>query len=161
MDYDVVEAKYTAGQPWVGAGLTMHPGPDGVTGGFMAWNGLTGKAQWYNKEPYSIWSGAMVTGANLVFYGTLDRWFKAVDANSGKALWKFQVGSGVIGNPFTYSHKGKQYVGVMSGIGGWAGIAINLGLTEDADGAGAAGAYRELTKWNAAPGGGAVNVFSL
>ncbi|MES2181123.1 MAG: PQQ-dependent dehydrogenase, methanol/ethanol family, partial [Pseudomonadota bacterium] len=107
MDYDVVEAKYTAGQPWVGAGLIMHPGPDGVTGGFMAWNGLTGKAQWYNKEPYSIWSGAMVTGANLVFYGTLDRWFKAVDANSGKALWKFQVGSGVIGNPFTYAHKGK------------------------------------------------------
>lgn len=161
MDYDVVEAKYTAGQPWVGAGLTMHPGPDGVTGGFMAWNGLTGKSAWYNKEPYSIWSGAMVTGANLVFYGTLDRWFKAVDAKSGKALWKFQVGSGVIGNPFTYVNKGKQYVGVMSGIGGWAGIAINLGLTEDGDGAGAAGAYRELTKWNAAPGGGAVNVFSL
>ena len=161
MDYDVVEAKYTAGQPWVGAGLTMHPGPDGVIGGFMAWNGLTGKAEWYNKEPYSIWSGAMVTSANLVFYGTLDRWFKAVDAKSGKALWKFQVGSGVIGNPFTYAHKGKQYVGVLSGIGGWAGIAINLGLTEDTDGAGAAGAYRELTKWNAAPGGGALNVFSL
>jgi glucose dehydrogenase len=161
MNYDVVEAKYTAGQPWVGAGLTMHPGPDGVIGGFMAWNGLTGKAQWYNKEPFSIWSGALVTGADLVFYGTLDRWFKAVDANSGKALWKFQVGSGVIGNPFTYAHHGKQYVGVLSGIGGWAGIAINLGLTEDSDGAGAAGAYRELTKWNAAPGGGAVNVFSL
>jgi PQQ-dependent dehydrogenase (methanol/ethanol family) len=161
MDYDVVEAKYTAGQPWVGAGLIMHPGPDGVTGGFMAWNGLSGKAAWYNKEPYSIWSGVLATSSNLVFYGTLDRWFKAVDAKSGKNLWQFQVGSGVIGNPFTYANKGKQYVGTMSGIGGWAGIAINLGLTEDSDGAGAAGAYRELTKRNAAPGGGAVNVFSL
>ena len=103
----------------------------------------------------------MVTSANLVFYGTLDRWFKAVDATTGENLWQFQVGSGVIGNPFTYANKGKQYVGIMSGIGGWAGIAINLGLTEDTDGAGAAGAYRELSKWNAAPGGGAVNVFSL
>ncbi len=103
----------------------------------------------------------MVTATDLVFYGTLDRWFKAVDANTGKALWKFQVGSGVIGNAFSYAHQGKQYVGILSGIGGWAGIAINLGLTEDADGAGAAGAYKELKQWNAAPGGGAVNIFSL
>ena len=161
MNYDVVEAKYVSGQPWVGAGLTMFPGPDGVTGGFMAWDGLKGKAVWYNKEKYSIWSGVLATDANLVFYGTLDRWFKAIDANSGKQLWKFQVGSGVIGNPFTYSHHGKQFIGVYSGIGGWAGIAINQGLTEDSDGAGAAGAYRELTHWDAAPGGGMLNVFSL
>lgn len=161
MDYDVVEAKYVSGQPWVGAGIHMYAGPDGVTGGFMAWDGLNGKQAWYNKEKYAVWSGALATSANLVFYGTLDRWFKAIDADSGKQLWKFQVGSGVIGNPFTYSHHGKQYVGVYSGIGGWAGIAINQGLTEDSDGAGAAGAFRELTHWNAAPGSGMVNVFSL
>ncbi len=161
MDMDVIEAKYVAGQPWVGAGITMHPGPDGVTGGFMAWDGLKGQAKWYNKESYSIWSGVLATGANLVFYGTLDRWFKAVDANTGHALWQFQVGSGVVGNPFTYMHHGKQYIGVYSGIGGWAGIAINQGLSQDSDGAGAAGAYRELTHWNAAPGGGALNIFSL
>lgn len=161
MDFDVLSAKYVSGQPWVGAGLTMYPGPDGVTGGFMAWDGLKGKAQWYNKEKYAIWSGVLATGSNLIFYGTLDRWFKALDANTGKALWQFQVGSGVIGNPFTYAMHGKQYVDTYSGIGGWAGIAINDGLTGDADGAGAAGAFRELTHRNAAPGAGMLSVFSL
>lgn len=161
MDFDVLSAKYVSGQPWVGAGLTMYPGPDGVTGGFMAWDGLKGKAAWYNKEKYAIWSGVLATGSNLIFYGTLDRWFKALDAKTGKALWQFQVGSGVIGNPFTYAMHGKQYIGTYSGIGGWAGIAINDGLTGDADGAGAAGAFRELTHRNAAPGAGMLSVFSL
>lgn len=105
--------------------------------------------------------GALVTASDLVFYGTLDRWVKALDAKTGKELWKFQVGSGVVGNAITYGHKGKQYVAVLSGIGGWAGVAMNLGLTNETDGLGAAGGYKELTKYNAAPGGGAMNVFSL
>jgi len=161
MDYEPVEVKYVAGQPWVGATLSMFPGPDGVMGGFMAWDGLKGKQVWYNKEKFSVWSGALVTGSDLVFYGTLERWFKAVDGKTGKELWKFRVGSGVIGNAITYTHKGKQYVGVLSGIGGWAGVAMNLGLTNENDGLGAAGGYKELKEWNAAPGGGALNVFSL
>ncbi|MFJ5446187.1 methanol/ethanol family PQQ-dependent dehydrogenase [Methylobacillus methanolivorans] len=161
MDYEPVEVKYVAGQPWVGATLSMYPGPDGVMGGFMAWDGLKGKQAWYKKEKFSVWSGALATASDVVFYGTLDRWLKAVDAKSGKELWKFRVGSGVVGNPITYGHKGKQYVAVLSGIGGWAGVAMNLGLTNDNDGLGAAGGYKELKEWNAAPGGGALNVFGL
>jgi len=161
MTYEPVESKYVAGQPWVGSTLTMFAGPEGVMGGFMAWDGLKGKSVWYNKEKFSAWGGALVTSSDIVFYGTLDRWFKAVDARTGKELWKMQVGSGIVGNAITWSHKGKQYVGVLSGIGGWAGVAMNLGLNNDTDGLGAAGGYRELTKWNAAPGGGAMNVFSL
>jgi len=161
MDYEPVEVKYVAGQPWVGATLSMYPGPDGVMGGFMAWDGLKGKQVWYKKEKFSVWSGALATATDIVFYGTLDRWFKAVDAKSGKELWKFRVGSGVVGNPITYTHKGKQYVALLSGIGGWAGVAMNLGLTNDNEGLGAAGGYKELKEWNAAPGGGALNVFSL
>ncbi|MES2553629.1 MAG: PQQ-dependent dehydrogenase, methanol/ethanol family, partial [Pseudomonadota bacterium] len=99
--------------------------------------------------------------SDLVFYGTLDRWFKALDAKTGKLLWRFQLGSGVVGNAMTYSHKGRQYIGILSGIGGWAGIALNQGLTEDSDGAGTAGAFRELANYNAAPGGGGLSVFSL
>ncbi|MCX7189650.1 MAG: PQQ-binding-like beta-propeller repeat protein [Methylotenera sp.] len=156
-----VESKYVAGQPWVGATLTMFPGPDGVMGGFGAYDPMTNKKVWYNKEKFSAWGGALTTASNLVFFGTLDRWFKAVDASSGKELWKFQVGSGVIGNAFTYGHKGKQHVGVLSGIGGWAGVAMNLGMTNPTDALGAAGGYAELTKYNAAPGGGALTVFSL
>jgi lanthanide-dependent methanol dehydrogenase len=161
MTYEPVESKYTAGQPWVGATLTMFPGPDGVMGGFAAYDPMTNKAVWYNKEKFSAWGGALTTGSGLVFYGTLDRWFKAVDDKSGKELWRFQVGSGVIGNAFTYGHKGKQHVGVLSGIGGWAGVAMNLGMTNPTDALGAAGGYAELTKYNAAPGGGALNVFAL
>ncbi|WP_407659204.1 methanol/ethanol family PQQ-dependent dehydrogenase [Methylobacillus arboreus] len=161
MTYEPTESKYIAGQPWVGATLTMFAGPDGVMGGFMAWDGLKGKAAWYNKEKFSAWGGALATGSDLVFYGTLDRWFKALDAKTGKELWKAQVGSGVVGNAITYTHKGKQYVGVLSGIGGWAGVAMNLGLEEETAGLGAAGGYKELKDWNAAPGGGAMNVFSL
>jgi len=161
MTYEPVESKYVAGQPWVGATLTMFAGPDGVMGGFAAYDPMTNKSKWYNKEKFSAWGGALVTASDIVFYGTLDRWFKAVDANSGKELWKAQVGSGVIGNAFTYGNKGKQYVGVLSGIGGWAGVAMNLGMTNPTDALGAAGGYAELTKYNAAPGGGALNVFSL
>ena len=127
----------------------------------MAWDGLKGQAKWYNREPYPVWGGALATAGNLVFYGTLDRWFKALDARDGKLLWKFQVGSGVVGNAMTYAHHGKQYIGLYSGIGGWAGIALNQGLTQDSDGAGTAGAMRDLAKYNAAPGGGALNVFGL
>ena len=161
MTYEPVESKYVAGQPWVGATLTMFAGPDGVMGGFAAYDPMTNKKVWYNKEKFSAWGGALTTASDLVFYGTLDRWFKALDAKSGKELWKFQVGSGVIGNAFTYANKGKQHVGVLSGIGGWAGVAMNLGLTNDTDALGAAGGYKELTKYNAAPGGGALTVFSL
>jgi len=161
MTYEPVESKYVAGQPWVGATLTMFAGPDGVMGGFGAYDPMTNKTKWYNKEKFSAWSGALTTASDLVFYGTLDRWFKAVDANSGKELWRHQVGSGVIGNAFTYGHKGKQYVGTLAGIGGWAGVAMNLGLTNETDALGAAGGYKELTKWNAAPGGGGLFVYSL
>ena len=161
MTYEPVESKYVAGQPWVGATLTMFAGPDGVMGGFAAYDPMTNKKAWYNKEKFSAWGGALTTASDLVFYGTLDRWFKALDAKSGKELWKFQVGSGVIGNAFTYTNGGKQHVGVLSGIGGWAGVAMNLGLTNPTDALGAAGGYAELTKYNAAPGGGALTVFTL
>ena len=161
MTYEPVESKYVAGQPWVGATLTMFAGPDGVMGGIGAYDPMTNKKVWYNKEKFSAWGGVLTTASNLVFYGTLDRWFKALDANSGKELWKFQVGSGVIGNAFTYGHAGKQHVGVLSGIGGWAGVAMNLGMTNPTDALGAAGGYAELTKYNAAPGGGALSVFAL
>jgi lanthanide-dependent methanol dehydrogenase len=161
MTYEPIESKYTAGQPWVGATLTMFAGPDGVMGGFSAWDPIKGKNVWYNKEKFSAWGGVLATKSDIVFYGTLDRWFKAVDALSGKVLWKLQVGSGVVGNAFTYGHKGKQYVGVLSGIGGWAAVAMNLGLTQPTDALGAAGGYADLAKYNAAPGGGALNIFSL
>ena len=72
-----------------------------------------------------MWGGALATAGGVVFYGTLDGWFKAVDARTGKVLWQFKVGSGVVGNPVTYTGPdGKQYVAIYAGIGGDMGLLI-------------------------------------
>ena len=77
-----------------------------------------------------MWSGALATAGDVVFYGTLDGYLKAVDQKTGKELYRFKTPSGIIGNVITYTHDGKQYVAVLSGVGGWAGIGMAAGLTE-------------------------------
>ena len=86
-------------------------------------------------------------------------YLKAIDAKTGEFLWKFKTASGIIGNVNTWAHKGKQYVGVLSGIGGWPGIGMAAGLTEAEAGLGAVGAYRGLDKVTKL--GGVLSVFSL
>lgn len=137
MDYEPFRVSYTAGQPYVGAILSMFP-PQGETnmGNFIAWDARTGKIAWTNKEPFSVWSGALATAGNVVFYGTLEGYLKAVDAQTGKELYRFKTPSGIIGNVTTYEHKGRQYIAVLSGVGGWAGIGLAAGLLGE-EGAGA------------------------
>src|SRR5258708_36485444 len=94
----------------------------------MAWEGKTGKMVWWNKERFWVWSGALAAAGGVVFYGTLEGYLKAVDAKTGKELYKFKTPSGIIGNVMTYEHGGKQYVAVLSGVGGWAGIGLAAGL---------------------------------
>jgi len=60
----------------------------------------------------------MVTASDLVFTGTMTGEFQAVDANTGKILWRFQTPSGIVGQPVTWEKDGKQYVTVLSGLGG-------------------------------------------
>ena len=92
MDYEPFQVSYTAGQPYVGATLTMYPAPggDGIIGNFIAWDGATGKIVWSNPEPFSVWSGALATAGDVVFYGTLEGYLKAVDAKTGKELYQVQ-----------------------------------------------------------------------
>jgi glucose dehydrogenase len=119
MDFEAVRATHIRGTPFVGAGSPYKAGPGGNLGAFIAWNALTGTKVWEIKERYPAWSGALVTGGDVAFYGTLDGWFKAVDARTGRQLSKFKVGSGVVGNPITYrGPDGKQYVAVYAGFGG-------------------------------------------
>jgi lanthanide-dependent methanol dehydrogenase len=160
MDYEPFKVSYTAGQPYVGATLSMYP-PQGETnmGNFIAWDGKTGKIAWSNKEQFSVWSGAMSTAGGVVFYGTLEGYLKAVDAKTGKELYKFKTPSGIIGNVMTYEHGGKQYVAVLSGVGGWAGIGLAAGLTNPTDGLGAVGGYAALSNYTAL--GGQLTVFVL
>ncbi|GBG12837.1 methanol dehydrogenase [Novimethylophilus kurashikiensis] len=126
MDVTSTEVGYIAGTPYVGMEVSMKKGPGDYGGVFSAWNPATGKEVWAIKEHYPAWSGALVTAGDVVFYGTMDRWFKAVDAKTGKELWKFQAGSGVIGQPITFQGPdGKQYIAVLSGVGGWAGAVVS------------------------------------
>jgi lanthanide-dependent methanol dehydrogenase len=159
MDYEPFAVEYTAGQPYVGATLSMYPPPgDKHMGNFIAWDAGNGKIVWSKPEKFSVWSGALATAGDVIFYGTLEGYLKAVDTK-GNELWKFKTPSGIIGNVFTYEHKGKQYVGVFSGIGGWAGIGMAAGLEKDTDGLGAVGGYKELNQYTEL--GGSLTVFAL
>lgn len=100
---------------------------------------VEGKSKWEIKEKFPVWSGTLVTDGGLVFYGTLDGWFRAVDKDTGKKLWEMKLPSGIIGNPIAYKANGHQYVAVFSGIGGWIGLPVAAGL-DPADPYGALGA---------------------
>lgn len=161
MDYEPFEVEYVAGQPYVGATVSMYP-PEGDThlGNFIAWDAREGKIVWSNPERFSVWSGALATATDVVFYGTLEGYIKAVDAQSGRELWRFKTASGVIGNVNTYKHNNKQYISILSGVGGWAGIGMAIpSLENDTDGLGAVGAYKSLSSWTNL--GGILSVFSL
>ncbi len=160
MDYEPFKVSYTAGQPYVGATLSMYPPPgDSNMGNFIAWDGKTGKIVWSDPEQFSVWSGALATAGGVVFYGTLEGYLKAVDAKTGKELYKFKTPSGIIGNVMTYEHGGKQYIAVLSGVGGWAGIGLAAGLTDPTAGLGAVGGYAALNNYTAL--GGGLTVFAL
>ncbi len=162
MDYEPFEVEYVAGQPYVGATLSMYPALNshGGLGNFIVWDAGNGKIVQSKPEKFSVWSGALVTAGGITCYGTLEGYLKCVDSNNiNRELFSFKTPSGIIGNVFTYAHKGKQYIGVYSGIGGWAGIGMAAGLEKDTDGLGAVGGYRELNQYTDL--GGSLTVFAL
>ncbi|WP_354687661.1 methanol/ethanol family PQQ-dependent dehydrogenase [Cupriavidus necator] len=163
MDYEPFQVEYTAGQPYVGSTLEMYATPNshGGMGNFIAWDAAAGKILWSKPERFSVWSGALATAGDIAFYGTLEGYVKAVNIKDGKELWKFKTPSGIIGNVFTYQFEGKQYVGVYSGIGGWAGIGMAAGLdsSKTSGGLGAVGGYKDLAKYTDL--GGTLFVFAL
>jgi len=140
MDEEGISVNYIAGTPYVGMNVKIYPGPGGNRGEYEAWNPQTGKQVWAIKEDLPVWSGTVVTAGDVAFYGTMDGWFKAVDARTGKLLWQFKTGSGIIGQPITYKGPdGHQYVAVLSGVGGWSGAIVAGGL--DARDSSAAGGF--------------------
>jgi lanthanide-dependent methanol dehydrogenase len=162
MDMEGLEANYIAGTPFVGAEVRMYGGPGGYRGEFTAWDPVAQKKVWSITERFPVWSGAVVTAGDVAFYGTMDRWFKAVHAKSGELLWQFQVGSGIIGQPITYlGPDGKQYVAILSGVGGWAGaiVAGDLDPRDETAALGFVGAMKDLPQHTAK--GGTLYVFAL
>jgi PQQ-dependent dehydrogenase (methanol/ethanol family) len=172
MDYEPFEVEYTSGQPYVGAALKMYPAEHDVNTGkkdnssnlgqFTAWDATKGEIVWSVKEPFAVWSGALATASDLVFHGTLEGYLKARDAKTGEELYRFKTPSGIVGNVNTWMYEGKQYIGVLSGIGGWAGIGIATTACEDdpvGGGLGNCNTMLGLKKWTKQ--GGVFTVFAL
>lgn len=161
-DEEGVEANYIAGTPYVGMNVRMYAGPGGHRGELTGWDPIAARPAWTITEKYPVWSGTLVTAGDVVFYGTMDGWFRAVDARNGNRLWEFRTGSGIIGQPVTYrGADGKQYVAVVAGVGGWAGAIVAGGLDpRDSTAAlGFAAAMKDLP--NDTQKGGTLYVFAL
>ena len=161
MDYEPFEVSYSAGQPYVGATLSMYPAPNshGGMGNFIAFDATTGKIVWSKPEAFAVWSGALTTKGGVAFYGTLEGYLVAVDMKDGKELYRFKTPSGIIGNINTFVAGGKQHIAVLSGIGGWAGIGLAAGLNDPQAGLGAVGAHASLGQYTNL--GGVLTVFTL
>jgi len=147
MELEPIAVTYSAGKPYLGARIRMSAGPGPNRGRFIAWDPATGTIAWQLQEEYPVSGGVLTTAGGLVFYGTLDGWFKAVDAKTGLELWKFKTPSGIVGNPIAFQGPdGKQYIAVLSGTGGWLG-------------SGASGALPNFA--TISPQGGVLTVFGL
>jgi PQQ-dependent dehydrogenase (methanol/ethanol family) len=162
MDFEGLEANYIAGTPYVGANVRMYAGPGGNRGEFLAWDPVKNEKVWAISENFPVWSGALVTAGDVAFYGTMDGWFKAVDARNGNLLWQFKCGSGIIGQPVSYrGPDGKQYVAILAGVGGWSGAIVAGGLDarDQTAALGFVGAMGDLPDYTAR--GGMLYVFAL
>ncbi len=161
MDYAAVRRSTSAARPTSARARPTTPAP--VETSAHSWHGMraTGKKVWEDKEHFPNWSGALVTAGDVAFYGTLDGWFKAVDAKTGKLLSKFKVGSGIVGNPITYrGPDGKQYVAVYAGIGGdWFLLAGDVRSDDPADVRPPSDPYKDIGRHTSQ--GGIVWIFGL
>ena len=162
MDYEATEANYIAGTPYLGASVRMFQG-EGHHGELVAWDPVRATKVWGIKDmKFPMYSGVLTTGGDVVFYGTMDGWFKAADARSGKELWQFKTGSGIIGAPMTYTGPdGKQYIAIYSGVGGWMGAVAYPSISADDPYAalGVVGAMKDIKNYTAA--GSMLYVFGL
>ncbi|MBV8784591.1 MAG: methanol/ethanol family PQQ-dependent dehydrogenase [Gammaproteobacteria bacterium] len=162
MDWLNLQVSYIEGTPYVGANVHMKPGPGGHRGELTAWDPVARHKVWVMDEDFPIWSGTVATAGGLVFYGSMDGWFKALDARSGRELWRYKVDSGVVSQPVSYKGPdGHQYIAMLSGVGGWAGAVVS-GPVDARDGSAALGfvnVMSDLPKHTTA--GGTLYVFAL
>ncbi len=159
MDYQAFKVKYLAGFPFVGAIVNMTPGPGGYRGRYIAYNPVTGQTDWQIHDTFQDWGGSLTTAGGVAFYGTLKGDFRVVDVKTGKILYSFHCPSGIIGNPITYMHDGREYIAVLSGVGGWAAIGMTNNLHKASAGLGAVGLNASLNQYTQL--GGTLMVFAL
>jgi alcohol dehydrogenase (cytochrome c) len=125
MDIHNEPTTYKKGAAYLGAGFTIKTIDDSYIGAMRAIDPATGKIVWEIKNNAPLWGGVLATKGNLVFWGTPEGFLKAADAKTGKEVWSFQTGTGIVAPPVTWEQDGEQYIGVASGWGGavplWGG----------------------------------------
>jgi quinohemoprotein ethanol dehydrogenase len=130
--YMQLAARYTTNTrpgDFVFGGMTAEGvklAPDDNTGALLAWDPVAQKARWRVPIDTTWNGGTLTTAGNLVFQGTADGYFSAYDATTGKKLWRFNAGLGIISAPMSYSVNGKQYVSVLVGYGGTTAAMSDL-----------------------------------
>jgi PQQ-dependent dehydrogenase (methanol/ethanol family) len=160
MDYEPFRITYAEGQPYTGADTAVYPEPDETAmGALTAWDAGARRIVWSDKERFAVASGVLATAGGLVFYGTLEGYLKAVDAASGRELYRFKTPSGIVGDVTSFEHGGRQYVAVLSGVGGWSGAGLTAGLTHSDEAANSPEVYAALANFTAL--GGQLTVFAL
>ncbi len=113
--------------PYMGVSVTnVKYDKDDGTGALIAWDPITQKPRWKAMRPFAWNGGTLVTEGNLVFQGTADGWVVAHDAVTGKQLWKFNSGLGIIGAPMSWAKDGSQYISILVGWGGTSAAASNI-----------------------------------
>ena len=116
---------YKKGAAYMGAGFTIKPVYEDHIGALKAIDPKTGKIKWKYENKAPLWGGVLATAGGIVFTGTPEGELLGLDDATGKVLYKFQVGSGIVGSPITWEQDGEQYVSVVSGWGGavplWGG----------------------------------------
>jgi alcohol dehydrogenase (cytochrome c) len=116
MDMEGVQQDYKRGQFFLGVNFDISKKVAGAyMGGVTAWDPVKQQKVWFREDDLPYTGGMLTTAGGLVFHGDIKGWFRALDAKSGKELWKFNAGSGISAAPMTYSIDGKQYVAVVSG----------------------------------------------
>jgi PQQ-dependent dehydrogenase (methanol/ethanol family) len=162
MDYEALEVSYIEGTPYLGVNVKMYANGGSKRGEYCAWDPVRRKKIWTIQEEFPVWSGTLATAGDVTFYGTMEGFFKAVNARTGEVLWQFKTESGIIGQPTTFvGPDGKQYVAILSGVGGWAGavVSADLDVRDPTAALGFANAMKDLPKVTAK--GGTLYVFSL
>jgi len=115
--YQAVDQKLRVGTFYFGAKFAFV-WPKGDRGYLKAIDPLTGAAKWQAGSAIPRMAGVLATAGGVVFTGKMTGEFEAYDSDTGKRLWHFQTGSGIIGQPVTWSSNGRQYVTVLNGVGG-------------------------------------------
>ena len=116
MQYKAVEPQYRPGVFYFGAEFAWA-WPEGDRGELRAIDPMTGDVKWADSSALPRLAGVLSTAGNLVFTGGQTGEFEAFNAETGEALWSFNTGSGIVGQPVTWEKDGKQYVTVVNGAG--------------------------------------------